>query len=106
MNTEFQFTDDEINDITEHMNSDHADALLLYAQAYCQLEESALNHVQMTTIDATGIDLSVESNGQKKIYRVNFSETGVTEKLSSRADARPPLVNMVRIARARVLPQE
>jgi putative heme iron utilization protein len=102
MHNGFEFTRQEVSDITDHMNDDHADALALYARAFCKLSESEILAVKMTGIDAAGIDLSVDTGVQISSRRIAFADTGATDQLNARQEARAVLVEMVRIARSKL----
>ena len=99
VNTEV-FNEDAVTGIVAHMNEDHADALELYIRAFTDFGASSLEKVEMTGIDATGIDLSVWVTGRVNQCRISFSKTGVATELADRSEARATLVEMVRAARA------
>lgn len=74
--------------ICKHMNKDHADAVLFYAQRYgnCSQAESAT----MVAIDLQGMDLSAIANGETQPVRVNFDR-----ELQDAKDAHHKLVEML-----------
>ena len=98
------FSTQEVTDIVDHMNDDHADALLLYVQAFCSIGSvtTESTDVRMTAIDATGINIVITADGSLDKQRITFREVGVCSQLSSRKDARVALVEMVRVARERL----
>lgn len=61
--------------VIEHMNEDHADALVDYVVAFAELPADQLEHAQMLTLDYLGFDVLVKlaGNGQKRV-RVPFLE--------------------------------
>lgn len=85
--------------IVDHMNDDHADALVAYARALGELPGAT--SAVMTGIDRHGFDLLVaESGGEERPLRLGFDAPVTTP-----ADARRALVALVRSARER-LPSE
>ena len=76
-------------DILAHMNTDHADAVALYASALAGAE---LGEWRMCGIDPHGADLLHRTSA----VRIDFSET-----VRSPGDARKMLVSLVQQARAR-----
>lgn len=99
MSNDLLFDEETVTGIVGHMNDDHTDALVLYIKAFAGLEADE-GTTSMTSIDAHGIDLTCKVNDQEKAIRITFSETGITDALNSRAEARSVLVDMVKIARA------
>ncbi len=77
----------------DHMNADHADAVLAYAQGIAGLRTASAARV--TGIDAAGLDLDVSVDGQLRSVRVAFDPP-----LTSPEQLRPALVALA--ARARV----
>jgi putative heme iron utilization protein len=55
------------------MNEDHASAVVLYAQAFGGKPEAT--EAQMLAIDANGMDLTAQVNGETLPVRVNFDRT-------------------------------
>jgi putative heme iron utilization protein len=103
MSTAYVFSTQEVTDIVDHMNDDHADALLLYVQAFCSIGSvTESTDVRMTAIDAAGINIVITADGSLDKQRITFREVGVCSQLSSRKDARVALVEMVRVARERL----
>lgn len=75
--------------ICKHMNKDHIDAVLLYAQFFGQAQNATA--AIMKAIDATGMDLEAEINGQPTIVRVTFDHP-----LADAKDAHNTLVDMLK----------
>ena len=75
--------------ICRHMNKDHAEAVLTYAQRYGH--EAAATTATLTAIDSTGMDLEAEVGGQTKQVRVSFDH-----QLQDAADAHHTLVAMLK----------
>ena len=83
----------EISDrICSHMNEDHANAVVLYAQAYGGITDAA--SAQMLAIDATGMNLNAQINGETVPIRISFDHT-----LKDAEDAHHTLIAMVKQAR-------
>ncbi|MBU7584811.1 MAG: DUF2470 domain-containing protein [Nostoc sp. TH1S01] len=80
--------------ICNHMNEDHADAVLLYAQAFGAVSEAT--SARMLSIDAQGMDLSVQVNGGATPVRIQFDHVLVDAE-----DAHQTLIAMVRQARVK-----
>jgi putative heme iron utilization protein len=74
------------------MNDDHSNAILLYAQAFGGLKEAQA--AQMQAIDATGMDINAQVNGENVPIRINFDHT-----LQDSEDAHHTLIAMVKQAR-------
>lgn len=83
------FTPEVSDRICGHMNADHADAVLVYAQVYGQI--TAATAAQMASIDATGMDLQVNCGDQTQTVRIPFART-----LTSRKDAHDILIEMLK----------
>ncbi|TAG93550.1 MAG: DUF2470 domain-containing protein [Oscillatoriales cyanobacterium] len=83
----------EISDrICTHMNEDHASAVVLYAQAFGGKPDATT--AQMLAIDANGMDLTAQVNGETLPVRVNFERT-----LKDAEDAHHTLIDMIKQAR-------
>lgn len=80
--------------ICKHMNEDHADAVLLYAQIYGQQTEATT--AQMLAIDPQGMDLEVTLTNTITPIRITFDHT-----LQDSEDAHQTLIAMIRQARAK-----
>ena len=78
--------------ICKHMNDDHADAIVLYAQVYGGITEATA--ARMRQIDASGMDLDVDVAGHAQSVRVSFDH-----ELQDSEDAHQTLIAMVRQAR-------
>lgn len=81
--------------ILEHMNADHADALVSYARAFTRAIEA--EQVVMTDVDRFGFELSVTTERGPRPARIAFDVPVETPKA-----ARGALVALVRVARARL----
>lgn len=83
----------EISDrICTHMNEDHPNAVVLYAQAFGDKPDATA--AQMLAIDANGMDLTAEVNGETLPVRVKFERT-----LKDAEDAHHTLIEMVKQSR-------
>ncbi|MBE9122397.1 DUF2470 domain-containing protein [Tychonema sp. LEGE 07199] len=87
-----QFSTEISDRICTHMNEDHASAVVLYAQAYGGKPEAT--SAQMLAIDADGMDLTAEVNGETVPVRVKFDRT-----LIDAEDAHHTLIDLVKQAR-------
>lgn len=81
--------------ICQHMNDDHSTAVALYAQAYGGLTEAET--AKMLAIDAQGMDLTAQVNGETIPVRIQFDHV-----LQDSEDAHHTLIAMVKQARSRV----
>jgi len=79
--------------ILAHMNADHADALLLYCQAFAGV---TAERATMTAIDRLGLRVRAETGEGPRSLRIAFPRPAHTPN-----EARAVLVEMVRDARAR-----
>jgi len=84
---------DAITDIIQHMNADHGDALILLARAFAGIESQ---EAAMTSVDRLGFHLRLKTQDGTRGARIAFSE-----EVSSPAEARNVLVDMVARARQR-----
>ena len=75
--------------ICKHMNDDHADAVLLYAQKFGSAATATA--ATMKAIDATGMDLDATVAGQSTPVRVSFERS-----LTDAKDAHHVLVEMLK----------
>jgi putative heme iron utilization protein len=80
--------------ICQHMNQDHADAVLLYATAYGHQPQATA--ATMAAIDPEGMDLAVTVAGQVIPVRVAFDHT-----LTGAEDAHHTLVAMLKQVKAK-----
>lgn len=86
----------EVSDrICKHMNEDHADAVALYAQTFGN--SPATKSAQMVSIDAQGMNLNTQVDGQAMPLRIEFDHT-----LKDSEDAHHTLIEMVKQARTRL----
>jgi putative heme iron utilization protein len=80
----------EVSDrICKHMNQDHADAVVQYAQAFGGMPEATA--ATLLAIDPEGMDLQVELPDGTQPLRIAFDHTLVDAK-----DAHHTLVAMIR----------
>ncbi|MGB8697892.1 MAG: DUF2470 domain-containing protein [Thermosynechococcaceae cyanobacterium] len=78
--------------ICKHMNEDHAEAVLLYAQVYGQVQGATA--ASLKAIDPDGMDLDVVVTESAETVRVTFDHC-----LTDSEDAHQTLIAMVRQAR-------
>lgn len=64
------FTPQVSDRICKHMNDDHADAVLVYAQFFGQM--TTATSARMRSIDAMGMDLAVDVAGDLQPLRIEF----------------------------------
>jgi putative heme iron utilization protein len=82
--------------VCQHMNEDHIDALVLYAQVYGNVEDASA--AQMQAIDSHGMDLNVQVYGGAAVpVRINFNHP-----LKDAEDAHHTLIEMVKQAKAKL----
>jgi putative heme iron utilization protein len=87
--------DERVSDrICKHMNEDHADAVLLYAQVFGNCLKATA--AQMKSIDPQGMDLDVRVGEGQDTVRVSFDRP-----LADAEDAHHTLIDMVKQARSR-----
>jgi putative heme iron utilization protein len=77
--------------ICKHMNEDHADAIVLYAKVFGQVEATT---AQLVAIDPEGMDLSAQVAGEALSLRIPFDHV-----LQDSEDAHQTMIAMVRQAR-------
>ncbi|MDF0554614.1 DUF2470 domain-containing protein [Kamptonema sp. UHCC 0994] len=83
----------EVSDrICSHMNEDHANAIVLYAQAFGGISDAV--SAQMLAIDATGMNLTAQVNSETVPVRISFDRI-----LKDAEDAHHTLIEMVKQAR-------
>ena len=72
MTTEAKITDKFIDYAINHMNEEHQDSLLYYAQAHarCDWAQSAT----MTKLDATGFELLVVNGDRIETHHITFPQ--------------------------------
>jgi len=78
--------------ICKHMNEDHAEAVALYAKAYGNLED--VTAAQMLSIDAEGMNLQAQVDGEDVPVRIAFDHT-----LENAEDAHHTLIAMLKQVR-------
>lgn len=76
------------------MNDDHADAIVLYAKAFGGIRDVIA--AQMLSIDAQGMDLTAQVNGEAVPVRIQFDHV-----LADAEDAHQTLIAMVKQARVK-----
>ncbi|MEH1795159.1 MULTISPECIES: DUF2470 domain-containing protein [unclassified Nostoc] len=81
--------------ICQHMNDDHADAVMIYAKAFGGVTDAIA--AQMLSIDAQGMDLTAQVNGETVPVRIQFDRVLVDAE-----DAHQTLIAMVKQARVNV----
>jgi putative heme iron utilization protein len=79
------------NDIMQHMNADHKDALILIAKRFAGIEAQ---QAEMTSVDRLGFHLRLKTQDGVKGTRVTFSR-----EVSEPAECREVFIEMVRQAR-------
>ena len=79
--------------ICNHMNQDHAEAILMYAQVYGDKAEAT--SAVMDSIDSEGMNLTAIVGGSPMPVRVEFDHT-----LAGAEDAHHTLVDMLKQARS------
>ncbi len=75
--------------ICKHMNDDHADAVLMYAQVYGQAESATA--AKMDSIDSEGMTLTAEVEGAPMPLRIPFEQS-----IASAKEAHHLLVEMLK----------
>ncbi|MEH2419806.1 MAG: DUF2470 domain-containing protein [Nostoc sp.] len=88
------FSADISSRICKHMNDDHADAIVLYAKAFGHITD--VSAAQMLLIDAQGMDLTAQVNGETVPVRIQFDHV-----LADAEDAHQTLITMVKQARVK-----
>ncbi|WP_414623021.1 DUF2470 domain-containing protein [Calothrix sp. CCY 0018] len=78
--------------ICKHMNDDHAEAVAFYAKAYGDLDNATA--AKMLSIDAEGMNLQAQANGEDVPVRIKFDHT-----LKNAEDAHHTLIDMLKQAR-------
>ncbi|MBD2625133.1 DUF2470 domain-containing protein [Trichormus variabilis] len=89
-----QFSPEISDRICKHMNEDHANAVVIYAQAFGGVKNATT--AQMLSIDAEGMNLTAEVNGEAVPVRVQFDHV-----LTDAEDAHQTLIAMVKQARVK-----
>ncbi|MDJ0730329.1 MAG: DUF2470 domain-containing protein [Crocosphaera sp.] len=78
--------------ICQHMNEDHSNAIVLYAQVFGNRPETET--ATMESIDPEGMNLSVSVKGETLPIRIKFDHV-----LQDSEDAHHTLIDMVKQAR-------
>ncbi|MGB0561882.1 MAG: DUF2470 domain-containing protein [Spirulinaceae cyanobacterium] len=78
--------------ICAHMNDDHADAILLYAQVFGKTTDAEA--ARLVAIDPEGMNLEAQRQGAAIPLRITFDHT-----LTDSEDAHQTLIAMVKQAR-------
>ncbi|MDD1416540.1 DUF2470 domain-containing protein [Dolichospermum sp. ST_con] len=78
--------------ICTHMNNDHAEAVVLYAQSFANVANTTA--AEMLSIDAEGMDLAVYEEEEKLSVRIQFDHV-----LTDAEDAHQTLIAMTKQAR-------
>ena len=76
----------------EHMNEDHADAVLGYAQVLAGLAWAQT--AELTGIDVVGVELIARAEGREEVARIGFDAP-----LTDAEQLRPAMVALARRAR-------
>ncbi len=86
--------------ICQHMNEDHAEAVVLYAQFFGNL--ATAKAAQMLSVDSQGMDIQVENSDGVSTVRIEFEH-----HLQDARDAHDTLIAMLKDAKAnlRELPE-
>lgn len=74
------------------MNDDHTDAVVIYAKAFGGFTDASA--AEMMSIDAQGMDLTAQVNGEAVPVRIQFDHV-----LADAEDAHQTLIAMVKQAR-------
>lgn len=82
---------DVAGSIVEHMNRDHADALLVYARVYAQ---AAADEATMANVDRLGFTLRLRDGQRRSSVRIPFPRA-----VSTADESRRVLIEMLREAR-------
>lgn len=83
----------EISDrICKHMNEDHADAVVLYAQKFGSTPDATA--AEMASIDPQGMNITAQVNGAAVPVRIQFDHL-----LKDAEDAHHTLIAMLKQAR-------
>ena len=84
---------DAAAEIIQHMNADHSDALILLARVFAGIESQ---EAAMTSVDRLGFHVRLKTQDGMRGARIAF-----LREVSSPAEARKVLVEMVQQARQR-----
>jgi putative heme iron utilization protein len=78
--------------ICQHMNDDHSDAIVLYAQFFSNIEQ--VQSAKMISIDSQGMDLWVQTPETEVTTRIKFEHS-----LANAEEAHHTLIAMLKQAR-------
>ena len=81
--------------ICQHMNEDHAEAIVLYAKVFGDSPEAET--ATMDSIDPQGMNLTANIKGETVPVRIEFNHT-----LQDSEDAHQTLIAMVKQARSKI----
>ena len=87
-----EFSHEVSSRICKHMNEDHANAVLLYAQHFGRVANAT--KAEMLKIDSVGMDLTVQVSEETLPLRIEFDHNLVDSE-----DAHHTLIAMVKQAR-------
>ncbi|WP_414545966.1 DUF2470 domain-containing protein [Nostoc sp. CCY0012] len=90
-----QFSAEISSRICKHMNEDHANAVVIYAQAFGGVTDATA--AQMLSIDAEGMNLTAQVNEETVPVRIQFDHV-----LADAEDAHQTLIAMVKQARVKL----
>jgi putative heme iron utilization protein len=81
--------------IIDHMNADHADALVAYARAFSRATET--QDAVMVGVDRYGFELSVETEKGRRPARIAFADP-----IATSGDARKAMIDLLQVAREKL----
>jgi len=84
---------DAAGGIIQHMNADHADALIAYARAFAKIEA---DEATMIAVDRLGFRLRLTQGGRRHAVRIAFPR-----EITTAAESRAVLIEMLREAKGR-----
>ena len=87
--------EEETSGVIQHMNADHADAVLAYAQAFAECTDAI--SAELVGLEAHEMMLNVKTCDGEEATLVSLSEP-----VNTLGDARRVLIRMARDARARL----
>ncbi|MBD2292294.1 DUF2470 domain-containing protein [Anabaena sphaerica FACHB-251] len=90
-----QFSPEISSRICQHMNEDHADAVVTYVQVFGKIKNATT--AQMLSIDAQGMNLTAQVDEETVPVRIPFDHV-----LADSEDAHQTLIAMVKQARVKV----
>ena len=96
-----EFDELTAREIIQHMNTDHSDAVVLYAEAFGSTDQQNIQTAVMTKIDSRGIELVCIDLEASFDLRIDFKDTTVGSESIEPFQARAVLIRMAKIARAR-----